>query len=1357
MRRGLRNKAKDSAGRPLVSIIVASYNYEKYIGQTIQSVLSQTYPNWELIISDDCSTDNSVEIIRSFSDDRITLLTTDTNTGGRHVAEAYAISKGEYLCSLDSDDFIAPDKIEKQLRFLEHHPEVDVLGTFVVEVDAEGDATEDRNGHEAWFNRDIDLNQPESWAWQNHLAHSSVLMRKSLYDRIGPLNHDLFITADYEFWARCVVQKVVFQVLPEKLTYYRYHGGNVTHKDPERLFLECAYIFYSILSPHLIEIGRADLVIDTILDLPARNLGVELGQTFRSHLLSGLLRNHRTTDFRQVLETLKEHPKKEESLASAIVDKFVSTSKKQNEWVREVEQAKSWLEQQRAKWQTEAERGAQLLKDQYEQILELEQTKSGLEQQRAHWQSEAERGAQLLKDQYEQILELEQTKSGLEQQRAHWQSEAERGAQLLEQQSEQILELEQCKSGLEQQRAHWQSEAERGEQLLKRQSEQIIELKQSKSGLEQQRAHWQSEAERGAQLLKDQDEQILELKQTKSRVEQERAHWQSEAERGAQLLQKRSERIRDLDQSKSSLERQLANKTKAMEELQKSATMLAEVEDYFRSQIEIKDRLIADQNGIIEAKSIELASRDEELIRFKYSKLQRLKHSIRHDDFSFRKLARITYLLTALATPKFIRQRLKPLEQKGKEFFTATPQDASSSVQPEPDAPVKPLVSIIIPCFNYGKYVEDAIDSVLAQTFQRFEIIVVDGGSTDAATISTLRSLRKPKTKIYFRKGRHLVGDNRNFGISKAQGKYICCLDADDKLKPTYLEKALFLLETRHYDVISTSLEVFGEKEDVWYVPKTPSLDDIVKWNQFTTVAVFRKEFWEKAGGYHDTGLGKDYIYEDWDFWVRIMALGARATNIAAEPLMLYRSVQDSSLSKNPEMKSMDEQAQAIVAHNQEHLQPTNFQESRARNNLQFDVSGDYTNLLDEQRAPKDRTRVLFALPFVITGGADTVLLQIAKHLVENGFDISVLTTLKTDASFGDNTPRYQEITDEIYHLYNFLEDEAVWKEFILYLIEAKAIDIIFIVGCAVVYDILPEIKQRFPHVKIVDQLFNEVGHIQNNRKHASLIDFNVLANESVKEVLIEQYGEAAEKTRVIVHGVDVEEEFNPENIDTSDVWATGQVPRDKLIISFIGRFSEEKRPEMFVDIANALKGLDQLHFVMIGHGPDYNRVKQQISELDMEDRIYAPGIVEDIKPFLKLTDVLVIPSRIEGIPIVLMEALALGVPVVASDVGGIPSILTDNETGFVCDRGRIEDFIQCVERLCVDASLRAKLKHNARAYASEYLSIHKMTTEYHEVFQHLSPQNLERRQQKNPLRKLIPFKFNQFVRQARTVKRTEM
>ena len=125
-----------------------------------------------------------------------------------------------------------------------------------------------------------------------------------------------------------------------------------------------------------------------------------------------------------------------------------------------------------------------------------------------------------------------------------------------------------------------------------------------------------------------------------------------------------------------------------------------------------------------------------------------------------------------------------------------------------------PLVSVVIPCFNYGQYVEQAIRSVLSQTFTNLEIIVVEGGSTDGTTPEILRALEQsglPRTRFVYRTEPHLVGDNRNFGIGLARGRYVCCLDADDLIKPTYVEIAVFLAEFGGYDMVYPSVRCFEE------------------------------------------------------------------------------------------------------------------------------------------------------------------------------------------------------------------------------------------------------------------------------------------------------------------------------------------------------------------------------------------------------------------------------------------------------------------------------------------------------------------------------------------------------------------
>ena len=104
----------------LVSIITPSYNCAKFIGETINSVLAQTYQNWEMLIVDDCSTDNSEEVIKSFGDPRIKYLKNERNSGAA-ISRNYALreAKGRWIAFLDSDDLWMPEKLERQIAFME--------------------------------------------------------------------------------------------------------------------------------------------------------------------------------------------------------------------------------------------------------------------------------------------------------------------------------------------------------------------------------------------------------------------------------------------------------------------------------------------------------------------------------------------------------------------------------------------------------------------------------------------------------------------------------------------------------------------------------------------------------------------------------------------------------------------------------------------------------------------------------------------------------------------------------------------------------------------------------------------------------------------------------------------------------------------------------------------------------------------------------------------------------------------------------------------------------------------------------------------------------------------------------------
>ena len=201
----------------------------------------------------------------------------------------------------------------------------------------------------------------------------------------------------------------------------------------------------------------------------------------------------------------------------------------------------------------------------------------------------------------------------------------------------------------------------------------------------------------------------------------------------------------------------------------------------------------------------------------------------------------------------------------------------------------KPLISIIVPCFNYGMFLRGAIESVLDQTYRRFEIIVINDGSTDEFTKQLLRDLNYPKTRVIHQHNQGLA-QTRNNGAIQAAGKYICFLDADDLIEPTYLEKTLSFLESdESLGSCYSWVRCFGDRDSIW---RTSDLDPFFlrRGTTASSHSVIRKEAWEKVKAANGAGFLSKYngYFEDWVFWIDMVQCGYRGHAIE-EPLIRYR------------------------------------------------------------------------------------------------------------------------------------------------------------------------------------------------------------------------------------------------------------------------------------------------------------------------------------------------------------------------------------------------------------------------------------------------------------------------------------
>lgn len=210
--------------RSLISVIMPVYNAEKYIEEAIDSILMQSYPFLELIIVDDCGTDHSMDIASQLKDQRIRILHNDVNRGIAYSRNrAIEESKGKYIAIMDDDDISSLQRLEKQIDFLEKHPEIDVLGGAVEAIDAEGKVI--RKASET-------LNNPlyikVNFLFRCIFHNSEVMFRKSLLENSHiRYCENCYGMEDFRFWIEC--SKVGRMTnLPDVILQHRYHKETET-------------------------------------------------------------------------------------------------------------------------------------------------------------------------------------------------------------------------------------------------------------------------------------------------------------------------------------------------------------------------------------------------------------------------------------------------------------------------------------------------------------------------------------------------------------------------------------------------------------------------------------------------------------------------------------------------------------------------------------------------------------------------------------------------------------------------------------------------------------------------------------------------------------------------------------------------------------------------------------------------------------------------------------------------------------------------------------------------------------------------------------------------------------------------
>jgi len=213
----------------LISVILPVYNAEKYVKEAIQSILNQTYPHFELLVINDGSIDNSLQIINSFEDNRIVLINNPENLGLIDTLDiGIRKSKGDYIARMDADDISLPQRFEKQIEFLNLNPDIDILGTSF-----------EIFGHENKISNTISKSKQIEIElyFNNVICHPSVMMRADSIMKNNLFFEKQYIhNEDWAFWLSAIQKGLKISNLNIVLLKYRLEGQNISINNSSTAF-----------------------------------------------------------------------------------------------------------------------------------------------------------------------------------------------------------------------------------------------------------------------------------------------------------------------------------------------------------------------------------------------------------------------------------------------------------------------------------------------------------------------------------------------------------------------------------------------------------------------------------------------------------------------------------------------------------------------------------------------------------------------------------------------------------------------------------------------------------------------------------------------------------------------------------------------------------------------------------------------------------------------------------------------------------------------------------------------------------------------------------------------------------------
>ncbi|MDQ0141595.1 glycosyltransferase family 4 protein [Cupriavidus necator] len=350
--------------------------------------------------------------------------------------------------------------------------------------------------------------------------------------------------------------------------------------------------------------------------------------------------------------------------------------------------------------------------------------------------------------------------------------------------------------------------------------------------------------------------------------------------------------------------------------------------------------------------------------------------------------------------------------------------------------------------------------------------------------------------------------------------------------------------------------------------------------------------------------------------------------------------------------------------------------------------------------------RILALLPFLVKGALS---LQVLREMRRRNFDVTVAFCSDASSIYTPDEMEDFRADKQLLDLSNMPHHEtldAVWKE-----MQRRATNLVLQIGAPLLYHHLPYWKERNPSLRIVDTLYNEVGHTLNHFLYEQCIDGVIVETEHMKRFVERNSVKEDARVRIVRNGIDTD-------------WLvprTDAACRNSLVVGYVGRMSPEKNPLGFIDLIEKIyPQLPDARFVLAGDGGQTDEVRRRVQESPAGDQLQYHGYASDVRAVLHTIDVLVLPSKLDGRPNIVMEANACGIPVIGAPVGGVPELIADGVNGFLASPTESDRIAGILSAWRENPAELTRFKQSARLYAERHFGRQRMMDTYEDVFREL-------------------------------------